>query len=231
MQCTSSRNPDTCGSPDPPPPGQKPGYTVIPYVIAFANELVTDPITFEPYAGRKRLAYKHSKPGDWFRFQSAKSWGPGILRARIRDLRDNPAKRGPERMKKLHVRRQWRCMDKLLCQVCARPATDLIPWLLTRTTFEATGPQSGRTNAPPTCWGCIPKALEECPMLLSSVSLCTVKEVRPAGVLADMYRPGLLRDVEPTGLNVFVAWDDYLHHPYALATSQVVELNGMRSVA
>ncbi|MFI7706550.1 hypothetical protein [Nonomuraea sp. NPDC049480] len=204
-------------------------------MIAYANELVTDPIEFEPYAGKLRLTYKKPKVGDWIKAPSAKSWEPGILRARIRDLRDHPAKRGPERMKKLHVRRQWRCMDKLLCQVCAHPAADpvsgLMSWLLPATAFERTGPQSGRTNAPPTCWGCIPKAMEECPMLLSSVSLCTVKQVRPAGVLADMYRPGLLRTLEPTGLNVFVAWDDYQRHRYALATSQVIELHGMRSVA
>ncbi|MGR6915362.1 hypothetical protein ACU635_14050 [[Actinomadura] parvosata] len=203
-------------------------------MIAYSAELVTDPIEFEPYAGKLRLAYKNPKAGDWVKAPSASAWEPGILRARVRDLRDRPATRGPERMRKLHVRRQWRCMDKLLCQVCALPAADrqtgLIPWLLTRTAFEATGLRSGRTNAPPTCARCIPKALEECPMLRSSVSLCTVEGVKPAGVLADMYRPGIVRTLESTGRNVFVAWDDYQHHPYALATSQMVELQGIRPV-
>ncbi|MEQ4718354.1 hypothetical protein [Nonomuraea sp. B19D2] len=96
--------------------------------------------------------------------------------------------------------------------------------------FERTGLDSGRTNAPPTCWYCIPKALEECPMLRDDFSLYTVAMATPAGVLADMYRPGILRGLEPAGHNVFVAWDDYQHHRYALAAAQVVELHGMQPV-
>lgn len=38
------------------------GYSTIPYTIAFANELVNDPIRFVPYAGRLRLAYLPSRP-------------------------------------------------------------------------------------------------------------------------------------------------------------------------
>ncbi|WP_162795844.1 hypothetical protein [Nonomuraea lactucae] len=52
--------------------------------------------------------------------------------------------------------------------------------------------------------------------------------VRPAGVLAHLYRPGVLRTLVSTTRNVFVA--DYQHHRFALATPQVVELQGMRSV-
>ncbi len=165
MQRTASRTPAAYESPDSRLPGPKPGYTVIPYVIAYSNELVTDPIGFEPYAGKLRLAYQDSKPSDWVKAPSAKAWERGILRARIRELRHNPARRGPERIRTLHVHRQWLCMDKLLCQVCARPATDtrtdLVPWLLPETAFERTGLKTGRTHAPPTCWDCIPKAMEE----------------------------------------------------------------------
>ncbi|PRX65266.1 hypothetical protein B0I32_10726 [Nonomuraea fuscirosea] len=211
------------------------GYSTIPYTIAFANELVNDPIGFVPYAGRLRLAYLPSRPGDWVSLHAAKVRSKGgILRARIRDLRDHPATRGTERMRKLNTRRQWRCMDKLLCQVCGTPATDsasgLIPWPLTKTVFEPTGLHSGRTNAPPTCWRCIPKALEECPMLREDFTVFTVTAARSVGVLADLYRPGLFDTVMPTAHNVFVAWDDFQHHPYALATAQVVELHGMQAV-
>lgn len=209
-----------------------PAYTTVPYTIAYANELVEDPISFVRFGGRLRLSYLPSRPGDWVRHPSAASWQPGILRARVRDLYDKPAQRGPERMRKLNTRRQWRCMDKLLCQVCGQPATDpessRIPWLLTETVFERTGPQTGLTNAPPTCWSCLPKAMEECPMLHESHIVCTVIGVRPAGVLADMYRPSMLRELELTAHNVFVGWDGYPHHPYALAVAQVVELQGMR---
>ncbi|MBT2232192.1 hypothetical protein [Nonomuraea sp. NEAU-A123] len=212
------------------------GYTTVPYTIAYANELVSDPIGFVPYACRQRLSYlPSSRSGDWVKGPSARSWEPGILRARVRDLRGKPDERGAERMRKLNQRRQWQCMDKRLCQVCGDPATDpetgLIPWLLTATVFERTGAESGRTNAPPTCWGCIPRAMEECPMLGESFGLVTAVGVESAGVLADMYRPGLLPGtLMPTAHNVFVSWDDSTHHPHALATSQVVELRGLRSV-
>jgi hypothetical protein len=56
------------------------GYITIPYVIAFANELVDDPIHFEPYRreGVLRLAYKTFRQGDRI---------DGILRARGRASR------------------------------------------------------------------------------------------------------------------------------------------------
>lgn len=199
-------------------------YTTVPYTIAYANELVEDPIWFVWRAHELCLTYHEPRPGDYVR---------GILRARIRDLLDRPAQRGSERMRKLNVRRQWRCMDKLLCQVCGQPATDpetgLIPWALTKTVFESTGPDSGRTNAPPTCWTCIPKALEECPMLLQDFAIYTVAAVESAGVLADLYRPAIPL---PTlsRQNVFVAWDAIAYHARALATSQVLELRGMKPV-
>jgi hypothetical protein len=202
------------------------GYTTVPFTIAYANELVTDPIGFVPYAGAPRLAYLQSRPGDWVR---------GVLRARVRDLRDLPDRRGPERMRKLNTRRQWLCMGRRLCQVCGGPATDpetgLIPWPLASTVFERTGPDSGRTNAPPTCWDCIPKALAECPMLRQDFALYTVAAVESAGVLADKYRPGAGRTVIPTDRNVFVGWDWREHHARALAVAHVVELRGMKRVA
>ncbi|MET9241063.1 hypothetical protein [Nonomuraea sp. NPDC003709] len=210
------------------------GYTTIPYTIAFANELVKDPIAFEPCAGRLRLAYQPSQPGDWIKPPGAESWELGILRARVRDLRNKPDQRGSERMRKLNARRQWRCMDKLLCQVCGSPAMDpktrLIPWPLTKTVFERTGLDSGRTNAPPTCWSCIPKALEECPMLRADFTLYTVRAVESAGVLADLYRPGIFHEPVLTAHNAFVSWDAPQYHPRTLAVAKVLELHGMKQV-
>lgn len=200
------------------------GYSTVPYTIAYANELVEDPIHFEWHNHEYRLTYGRPRRSDWVH---------GILRGRTRDLRDKPERRGPERMRKLNTRRQWRCMNKLLCQVCGRPASDpatgRIPWALTSTVFEQTGPFSGRTNAPPTCWRCIPKALEECPMLREDFAVFTVARVMSAGVLADLYAVG----VDPlvpmlTDHNVFVAWDAHRYHRYALAVAHVVELHGMR---
>lgn len=202
------------------------GYTTIPYTIAFANELVTDPLRFEAHGYEVRLTYSDPRPGDWVR---------GVLRARVRDLHDKPPEvRGSERMRKLNTRRQWRCMRKLLCQVCGQPARDQtarrVPWLLTKTVFERTGLTSGRTNAPPCCWDCIPKALEQCQMLQKDFSLYTVAAATSVGVLGDLYDP------DPFGLptlakhNVFVAWDAHRYHPSCLAVAQVVELHGMKRV-
>lgn len=200
------------------------GYTTIPYTIAYANELVDDPIAFEWYADELRLTYREPRRGDWVH---------GILRARVRDLRDKPDLRGHERMKKLNTRRQWRCMDKLLCQVCGRPAKDprtgRIPWALTSTVFERIGPDSGRTNAPPTCLGCIPKALKECPQLREDFTVYTVDSVTSAGVMADLYVPGVIGPVLSRH-NVFIAWDAIGFHACTLATAQMVELHGMKPV-
>ncbi|MEQ4718136.1 hypothetical protein [Nonomuraea sp. B19D2] len=211
------------------------GYDTVPYTIAYAAELVDDPIGFEWHAGQFRLSYLPPRPGDWVTPPAQWRGEPAqILRGRVRDLHSKPDKRGPERMRKLNTRRQWRCIDKLLCQVCGGPATDpetgLIPWLLAQTVFEGTGENSGRTNAPPTCWDCIPKALEQCPMLADAPIQCTVTSVKPAGVLADVYAPGIARAGVLTAHNAFVGWDWHEFHHRALAVAQVVELHGMQLV-
>ncbi|SEN89375.1 hypothetical protein [Nonomuraea pusilla] len=207
-------------------------YTTIPYVIAFANEERRDRLVFQRHAGSDdgvRLAYEPRHKGDRI---------GGILRARVDNLRSRPNARGPERMRKLNTRRQWECMDYLLCQVCRGPATDpdtgRIWWALVPTVFESTlviGDDwwVGRTNAPPTCKECIPKALEECPMLAEHARIYTVAEVEPSGVLADMYEPGpgLLPIPVPGKRNVYVAWDAFSYHARALAVAQVVHLYGM----
>ncbi|MDP4506249.1 hypothetical protein [Nonomuraea turcica] len=68
-------------------------------------------------------------------------------------------------------------------------------------------------------------------MLREDFAVYTVTSVRPSGVLADLYRPGVLRALEPNGHNIFVAWDDFQNHPFALAVAQVVELRGMKPIS
>lgn len=207
------------------------GYTTVPYVIAYAGEEVRPRLIFAQHSGSDggmRLAYTDPRPNDRVR---------GILRARVRDLHTKPGKRGPERMRKLNTRRQWACMDRLLCQVCARPATDpdtgRIWWILVAAVFEPTGEAvyrhgrpwtEGRTNAPPTCRGCVEVALRECPMLQERALVCTAEKAASAGVLADMYEPSPGLAPVLTAHNVFVAWEAFSRHPRALATSQVVQL-------
>lgn len=202
------------------------GGGTIPFTIAFAHEEVKDLIVFEWHDHECRLAYERPRLDDRVH---------GILRGRVRDLLDRPDLRGPARMRKLNTRRQWRCMDELLCQVCGEPARDpwtgRIPWVLPSTVFERTGPDRGRTNAPPTCWSCMPKALEECPMLRKDSALCAVTRTVSAGVLADLYQPrGLAVVPSLSRHHVFVAWDAHRYHGRALAVAQVLELRGMTAL-
>jgi hypothetical protein len=98
--------------------------------------------------------------------------------------------------------------------------------------FDATSEDSGRTNAPPTCWNCIAHALEECPMLQNDAALHIVTSAASVGVLADLYGPSVFSEQPVLAQhNVFVAWDAHRYHASALATSQVVELHGMMPVS
>lgn len=199
------------------------GYQTVPYVIAYANEEVTTPIGFEPFAGALRLAYQGPRMDDWVN---------GVLRARVLDLRSIPDKRGPERMRWLNTRRQWRCMDRLWCQVCGRPAVDVhtrrLPWLITKTVFDQTGTDSGLTSTPPTCRDCVDEARQQCPMLQQDCALYSVGSVRSAGALADLYQPGPEGTLTLTHHNVFLSWQMTEYHRRALATCQVVQLGDMQ---
>jgi hypothetical protein len=56
-------------------------------------------------------------------------------------------------------------MEKVRCQVRGKvaidPDTGRIPWIMIDTAFREIpeDPTGGLTNAPPTCWACIPEAL------------------------------------------------------------------------
>lgn len=211
------------------------GYQTIPFVIAYQNELVKDRIWFDGGINGPYLSYRPAFPMDWVTSPRGYTAGRRVLRARVRDLRDHPAMRGPELMKKLNTRRQWQAMDEFLCQVCGKLARDAgtgrIPWLITATVFERTGVESGRTNTPPTCWACVPKAIAECPMLGQNVSLYTASRVSSVGVLADVYKPSSDGQPMPYMRNAFVSWMNTEVHASSLAVAQVVELHGMVPVA
>ncbi|MGC5012981.1 hypothetical protein ACLQ2R_19640 [Streptosporangium sp. DT93] len=195
----------------------------VPYVIAHADEAAPQPLWFtqRPLAG-PRLAYDDPRRGDVVR---------GVLRARVLNNR-----RGAPQWRKLNTLRQWRCMERLLCQVCGGvatdPATGRIPWIMTATAFRTLPDDSagGLTSAPPTCSACIPEALATCPQLHISSTVCTVARAEPAAVLADMFVPGQGGRAVPTGeYSVEVGLSEEALIPYALATQLIVRVYDLQT--
>ncbi|GAA4219424.1 hypothetical protein FHR32_000388 [Streptosporangium album] len=194
----------------------------VPFVIAHAGESAPQSLSFvnKPFSGL-RLVYDNPRRGDEV---------GRVLRARVLNNR-----RGEPQWKLLNTARQWRCMEKLLCQVCGRVATDpktgRIPWITTATAFrEIPGDaDSGLTSAPPTCAACIPESLSMCPRLHVSSAVWTVARREPAAILADMYSPDLNgRPVHTGERNFFVGLDEPDLLRYALATQLVVRIEDMQ---
>ena len=164
----------------------------VPFVIAYSGEIVSDPIHFVAMYGSPgslRLSYVQPVLGDW-------SFGTLQARARV-DRQGSPLWR------MLNPRRQWACMVNLLCQVCGQPARTRdgrVPWIMTETAFHRDGeePDTAITNAPPTCWTCIPGALAMCPQLRISSTVCTAGYAAPIGILGDVYAPLPNGEVFPT---------------------------------
>ncbi len=151
----------------------------VPYVTAWSEEAVPQPLAFQYSAETRglRLTYTDPQPGDWVY---------GVLRARHALA---PGRGRPE-WRLVNTLRQWRCMDRHLCQVCGESATDpesgRVWWVLT----EAPGTGTGFTNAPPTCKSCIPDAVAMCPRLQKSAAVYTVADCEPFAVLGDVFEFG-----------------------------------------
>lgn len=199
----------------------------VPYVIAFSEELVSDPIHFvRDYRprGHMKLSYRDPQPGDY---------ANGVLRARARTNR-----KGKPEWRKINPRRQWQCMDKLWCQVCGKPATDQygrLPWIMTESVFhwDEDNPSTAITNAPPTCWACIPESQTFCPQLRESSAVYTARSALPVGVLADLYYQPLFNgNVLPTDeRNVEVRFKNQRLLPYVLAHQLIVQVFDLQAVS
>ncbi|NRQ38270.1 hypothetical protein HII36_41535 [Nonomuraea sp. NN258] len=145
----------------------------------------------------------------------------GVLR-----LRQGQNRAGRPDFRTVNTLRQWRAMDKRLCQVCARSAVDRetgrIWWLLSN---DGCG-GDGYTNAPPTCRACIPEAISQCSHLRRNAAVFTVGDCSPYGVRADLFVP-YLPPLVPFERNAVVRFDDYdMHH--ALARELLVRLHDVQ---
>jgi hypothetical protein len=155
------------------------GHNDVPYVISREGEAARhDDLRFEvhPEAGGLRLTYDRPDPRDW---------DLGVLRARV------GRREGRPNYKCMNPRRQWRCMQELLCQNCGQtavdPATGRTWWLLAAESGDDA--EQGWASAPPICRGCIYPALAICPHLRQNAALYTVGDAQPFAVLAHLFQP------------------------------------------
>ncbi|MFD1539580.1 hypothetical protein [Nonomuraea guangzhouensis] len=166
-----------------------------PYVIGWTGEIQTHPLKWIPHRGGFQLGYAIPSRGDY---------NNGVLR-----LRQGKKMTGRPDFTSVNTRRQWRCMDNRLCQVCACSAVDAetgrIWWLLSSDSGDG---GDGYTNAPPTCRGCIPEAIAQCPHLRRNAAVFTVGNCSPFGVRADVFLP-YLPPLVPYERNVVLTFDDY----------------------
>ncbi|MGS2646071.1 hypothetical protein [Streptosporangium sp. G12] len=184
----------------------------VPAVVAHEGEAVAQHVLFVNHPTGPRLRHASPRPGDW---------GYGILRAR-----QKTNNRGRPIFPKIHARRQWQHIDLGLCQMCSRPALDQDgrwSWLLSD---DGKSADQGYTNAPPTCRGCIPEAIEQCPHLRKAAAIYTVGGYAPYGVLANLYVPlGELALPLAEGVELTLS-DDRIGR--ALATQLLVRLDDLQ---
>ncbi len=186
----------------------------VPFVIGYTGDVVRQSLKFVPRPDGWKLSYDAPRAGDW---------AHGVLR-----LRQNSKRSGRPDFKTVNTRRQWRCMTKRLCQVCARSAVDpdtgRISWLLS--SEEGNQARDGFTNAPPTCKACIPEAITYCPHLRHNALVVTVGDCIPYGVRADLFLP-LLPTVVPYERNAVILLSDP-DRELALARELLVRLTDVR---
>ncbi|GAA3154493.1 hypothetical protein GCM10010486_20740 [Nonomuraea roseoviolacea subsp. carminata] len=184
-----------------------------PYVIGWSGEVQQHALVWRPHRGGEKLAYASSRPSDY---------AHGVLR-----LRQGYKMTGRPDFKTVNTRRQWRCMDKRLCQVCAGSAVDQetgrIWWLLS-SSGEETG--DGFTNAPPTCRACIPAAISQCSHLRQNAAVFTVGAYYPYAVRGDVFLP-YLPPVVPFERNALVRFDGY-DITHCVARELVVRLHDVQ---
>lgn len=111
---------------------------------------------------------------------------------------------------KVHPVRQRRAMQRLLCNVCARPADqtdDGVLWLLRDFRNDWPGwPRNMGAVEPPVCVPCVRVATRMCPALRKGAVAVRVRHAPIAGVRGTLYRSGGLAPVAVG--EVTVAYED-----------------------
>ncbi|MFI6909858.1 hypothetical protein ACIBKY_51960 [Nonomuraea sp. NPDC050394] len=195
--------------------------TVVPYITLYDGETIPYALGFAEHRGATagyRLSYGDPRQEDWLF---------GVLWHR-----QEVTRAGRPAWQCVNTLRQRRCMLRLLCQVCGRPARDRstrrISWLLADPPGQVGGVQF--THTPPTCRTCIPLALRLCPRLDASAKVCTVARSEPYGVVGEIYSPASdgVVVVKPS---LEIPLDAYRDLEWTLASQLIVSLAGLEYVA
>lgn len=163
----------------------------VPYVVAWTAETPqVAPVTIRPGRNGARLGYVHEDPvADlcnevlWVRQPIA----PG---------------RGRPHFAGIHSRRQRRCLQYMLCQVCGVSTfarADGRHLFLLRSHGEQPIAEGERTTAGPVCVPCAVQSVTYCPHLRGSYAAALVSYCPTWGVAGVVYDPDTLQPLLPAG--------------------------------
>lgn len=152
----------------------------VPDANVWTGELVPYPLAFAWHSAALDVRLSYLDP-------SGEDWMFDVLWARHGQDRS-----GRHKWRAVNALRQRAMMIEHRCMVCSKPVAEpgeRIPWLF-HTDPETTGDGARLTNLPPTCWECIPEALDTCPPLRRRSRVCTAASSKPFGFVVDLYAPG-----------------------------------------
>ncbi|SCE19919.1 hypothetical protein GA0115261_1037118 [Streptomyces sp. OspMP-M43] len=161
----------------------------IPYVAALSSDLPfleSDLCIEVPRNGEPHIAYMKPRPGE--RDAHGNLWG-----------RMKRVPGGRVLFESVDPARQRECMERLLCQVCARPAERADGTLFIEWQHPSEPPMrldKLKTDMPPLCPTCVPVSLRHCPFLRhdQSAVVLRVRKSVPCGVAGTVYRADLELD-------------------------------------
>lgn len=213
---------ERAGAKRPLRPARRARPDVVPFITGWSREAMVNPAPVcITGAGGSGLGYPGEDDTAYGRD------GRGVLWARQALARG----RGVPELHTVHVQRQRRAMNDLLCQVCGETTVTGRPGERYLFLVKDTGCSIGegeRTTSPPVCVPCAHIAVRQCPHLVRGHVAAWVRDVVPWGVAGIVYHPRTVQPIPGSGL-VPAAYDDpYLR--WTLAYRAVVALYGCTPV-
>jgi len=187
---------------------------IVPYIAPWTRETVIEPqVLIDPDAG---FTYEDALPTDRDAF--------GALWRRQSIVSGD---RGNPRLGDVHSRRQRRCMTRLLCQVCAGPASRTSEGVLFLDQDHredwSTWPETLGTVHPPVCLPCAAESVRRCRHLIKSWVAIRARTPVPWGVYGIKYSLGPDRRLQADG-KVEMEYGDPLMG-WVVASQMIVRLD------